>query len=52
MSALGSQMSPRIGHRDGGSPSPADCWGSLTCSFDGVSEGTRTPDTQDHNLVL
>jgi hypothetical protein len=24
----------------------------LTCTFDGVSEGTRTPDTQDHNLVL
>jgi hypothetical protein len=26
--------------------------GSLTCAFSGVSEGTRTPDTQDHNLVL
>ena len=21
-------------------------------AFSGVSEGTRTPDTQDHNLVL
>ena len=26
--------------------------GLLTCYFSGVSEGTRTPDTQDHNLVL
>ena len=25
---------------------------ALTCYFSGVSEGTRTPDTQDHNLVL
>ena len=26
--------------------------GPLMCDFSGVSEGTRTPDTQDHNLVL
>jgi hypothetical protein len=25
---------------------------SLTCYFDGVSEGIRTPDIQDHNLAL
>jgi hypothetical protein len=24
----------------------------VSTAFDGVSEGTRTPDTQDHNLVL
>jgi hypothetical protein len=26
--------------------------GLLTCTFDGVSDGIRTHDTQDHNLVL
>ena len=25
---------------------------AVSAAFDGVSEGTRTPDTQDHNLVL
>ena len=31
---------------------PSSGPGLLTCGFSGVSEGTRTPDTQDHNLVL
>jgi hypothetical protein len=26
--------------------------GPLNCRFDGVSDGSRTRDTQDHNLVL
>jgi hypothetical protein len=33
---------------------PATCGRGnyLTCGLYGVSEGIRTPDTQDHNLVL
>jgi hypothetical protein len=26
--------------------------GPMACYFGGVGEGTRTPDPQDHNLVL
>jgi hypothetical protein len=38
---------------DGAERPGHDSWpGLLTCGFSGVSEGTRTPDTQDHNLVL
>ena len=33
-------------------PGPYSAARPLTCGFSGVSEGIRTPDTQDHNLVL
>jgi hypothetical protein len=42
---------PKTGHLNARRPT-AIRPGLLTCYFSGVGEGTRTPDPQDHNLVL
>jgi hypothetical protein len=49
---IGSQSAPKTGHLNARRPGPPPWPDLLTCNFRGVSEGTRTPDTQDHNLVL
>ena len=43
---------PNAGTPTGWEAQPSSWLGLLTCIFSGVGEGTRTPDPQDHNLVL
>ena len=49
---IDSPVAPKIGHRDLRRVGPCPGRPLLTCDFSGVSEGIRTLDTQDHNLVL
>jgi hypothetical protein len=48
---VGSPTGAKIAIHRSGSPAQTGP-DPLNCYFSGVSEGTRTPDTQDHNLVL
>jgi hypothetical protein len=43
---------PRIGREKRREARPLSGSGLLTCINNGVSEGIRTPDIQDHNLAL
>ena len=49
---IGSHLASEIGTWEVTPRYPGSFCEPLTCTFNGVSEGTRTPDTQDHNLVL